>query len=198
MTRGADSAGENNLAGCCGIYCGLCPRYQSKAKSRCPGCKMLSLTISCKIYNCCAKQMGFVTCARCDGFPCERFEKFYDFDSFVTRAAGRANLARIAEIGLRRWLGEQSKRRALLEELLAKYNDGRSASFYCLAAALLPVGSIKELLSVAHCAIAGRHVAESDMKAKANIVRAAIQEKASAGRIELRLRKKTKKGNGLL
>jgi len=28
---------ERNLIGCCGIFCGLCTKYQSKAPSRCIG-----------------------------------------------------------------------------------------------------------------------------------------------------------------
>jgi hypothetical protein len=104
-------AEERNLAGCCGIYCGLCPRFQSKAASRCPGCKILSLTISCKRYNCCVKKNGFETCAGCGEFPCDRYENFFDFDSFVSHKVCLPNLERIKNISLKKWLGEQSKRR---------------------------------------------------------------------------------------
>jgi hypothetical protein len=31
---------ERDLVGCCGLYCGLCTKFQSRAKSRCLGCKL--------------------------------------------------------------------------------------------------------------------------------------------------------------
>jgi hypothetical protein len=174
------------------MYCGLCPRYQSTAESGCAGCKVLSVTISCKLYNCCVKKKGFATCAECDDFPCEKYDVFFDRDSFVTHAACRQNLERIRTVGLETWLREQGERRALLESLLANYNDGRSRSFYCLAATLMPTGVLMEAVSKAGEAMAAGNVADSDLKAKAKFLRAAIEDFASRSNISLKLRKKPK------
>jgi len=185
-------AEEKNLAGCCGIYCGLCPRYQSTAKSRCPGCKILSLTISCKRYNCCVKAKGFVTCAECDDFPCKNYEGFFDWDSFVTHKVCRPNIRRIKKVGLRKWLQEQGQRRAILDNLLANYNEGRSRSFYCTAAALMSAGLIKEAVNKAKKLMANDKVTDSDIKTKAKILKSVIQNFASKDNIDLQLRKKPK------
>ena len=87
-------AEETKLAGCCGIYCGLCTRYQSTAPSRCPGCKTLSLEISCKLYNCCVKKNGLTTCADCDDFACDKYAGFFDADSFVSHKVCLPNIAK--------------------------------------------------------------------------------------------------------
>ena len=185
-------ADEKELAGCCGIYCGLCPRFQSTAKSRCPGCKILSLTISCKLYNCCVKAKGLVTCAQCDDFPCEKYDGFFDRDSFITHKVCLPNIKRIKKVSLKKWLQEQGQRRALLENLLANYNEGRSCSFYCIAAALMPAGLIKEAVNKAKKLMANNKVADSDIKTKAKILRAAIENLASRSKVDLKLRKKQK------
>ena len=56
---------KNNTIGCCGIDCGLCPRYISKSKSACPGCgaaDFFSKHPSCGFLTCCAKNHGLEVC----------------------------------------------------------------------------------------------------------------------------------------
>ena len=183
---------EKDLAGCCGLYCGLCPRYQSTAVSRCPGCRVLCQTISCARYNCCVKKRGFETCAECDAFPCERYDKFLAWDSFLSHEVCRGNLDRIKEVGLSGWLGEQGERRRIVEHLLADYNEGRSCSFFCLATTLLSPETMGEAIRQADEEIAGQSVGADDKKAKAKIVRSVIQDRAAGAGIELKLRPKPK------
>jgi hypothetical protein len=183
---------EKNLAGCCGIYCGLCPRYQSTAKSRSPGCKVLSLTISCKLYNCCVKKKGLTTCAECADFPCDKYAGFFEWDSFVSHGVCRPNLERIREVGLETWLQEQAEKRAVLESVLANYNDGMSRSFYCLATTLMPLDLMKEAVSGAEAAISESSGDFSDTKAKAKVLRSVIENLAFGAGISLKLRKKPK------
>ena len=188
---GTNPEKEKNLAGCCGLYCGLCPRYQSKAKSRCEGCKVISLAISCKIYNCCVKKNGYVTCADCGDWPCEKFERFFDGDSFVSHKVCRPNTERIKKVGVKTWLQEQRERKAMLEHLLANYNEGRSCSFFCIAVALMPVDLVKEAENEARRRIADQKI-QADIKAKAKAMRSGIQDFASQADIDLKLRKKPK------
>jgi hypothetical protein len=182
-------AEQKKLAGCCGLYCRLCPKYQSKAQSRCPGCKELSLFISCKFYNCSAKARGFATCAECEEFPCDKYERFFDRDSFISHKVCLPNIEKIKHAGLTSWLGEQDRRRALLENLLSRYNEGRSCSFYCVATALMPPDAIEAAVKKAERAMALEPTPESDIKAKAKTVRTAIQEAASQLNIDLKLRR---------
>jgi len=179
-------AEEKNLAGCCGIYCGLCPWFQSTAPSRCPGCRIRSQSISCKRYNCCVKKNSLVTCADCGAFPCEKYEQFFDWDSFVSHRPCLSNLETIKKHGLQPWLREQNARRKLLERLLANYNEGRSASFFCAVATLLSPDVIEESLQEAQRRMA--QAPDPDIKTKAKIVRAILQERATAAGIDLKLR----------
>lgn len=182
---------EKNLTGCCCLYCGLCPRYQSTAKSRCPGYKVLSLTISCKIYNCGVKKNGFETCAQCGEFPCDKYDKFFDWDSFISHKVCLPNLERVRKVGLKKWLGTQSKRRQALGNLLADYNEGRSCSFFCIATALIPVDMVKKAENEAKRKIADEKI-QADIKTKAKVMRSFIGDFASEASIDLRLRRKPK------
>jgi len=179
---------EENLAGCCGIYCGLCPWFQSTAPSRCPGCRIRSQSVSCKRYNCCVKKNGLGTCAECRTFPCEKYEEFLDWDSFVSHGACLPNLEAIKKRGLKPWLKEQSARRKLLEQLLANYNEGRSARFYCVATTLLSPDVIEGTLKGTRQRMSMARTPDQDIKTRAKIVRTAIQERATAAGIDLRLR----------
>jgi hypothetical protein len=179
-------AQEENLAGCCGIYCGLCPWFQSTAPSRCPGCRIRSQSVSCNRYNCCVKKNGLGTCAECGTFPCEKYEKFFDWDSFVSHQPCLSNLEAIRTHGLNAWLKEQGARRKLLEELLADYNEGRSARFYCAATTLMAPEAIEGARAEARRQMA--RTADLDIKTRAKIVRTALQERATAAGIDLKLR----------
>ena len=103
------------LIGCCGIYCGLCSKYQSKAASRCIGCKIGDQHSWCSIWNCCVKKRRFETCIECkEVFECEIFlrRKVAEWIPAVD------NLNQIKEIGLEKWLAGQIQRQVLLEDLL--------------------------------------------------------------------------------
>ena len=181
---------EEILAGCCGLYCGLCPRFQSKAPSRCPGCKILCLTFSCKLFNCCVKKRGFATCAECEDFPCKSNNpELHEYEYFVTHKPCIPNLERIEEVGLEAWLGEQRERRLVLENLLDNYNDGRSMSFYCVATALMPLELIDKAVDEM---LASSRSDDLDLKAKAKALRSVIEDSASKSSIDLKLRKKPK------
>jgi hypothetical protein len=141
-----ESLKRHDLIGCCGISCGLCPRYQSKAKSRCLGCGPDGHCSYCSIFRCCVIKRNYQTCADCTEFPCNKFEKWFDGDSFVTHRKCFPNINKIKEIGIDAFLKEQQERKELLELMLEKYNTGRSASLFCLASALLSIKSLNEAL----------------------------------------------------
>ena len=78
----------------------------------------------------------------------------------------------------------------MLENLLNNYNDGRSKSFYCLAAALIPPELIDEAINELKGSLAGNQIDSWDVKAKAKALKAIIQGLAQEHGIELKLRKK--------
>lgn len=106
---------EKHLVGCCGLYCGLCPRFQSKAPSRCIGCQLGEQHSYCSVYRCCVTKQGLFTCADCDEYPCERLLRVLGveegLDSFISHKPALPNLDRIREVGLETYLEEQRERR---------------------------------------------------------------------------------------
>jgi len=185
---------ERDLASACGLYCGLCPRFQSKAPSRCLSCHLGEQHSYCSVYRCCVTKRGLFTCADCDEYPCERLLRVLGveegLDSFISHKPALANLDRIREAGLETYLEEQRERRLLVEHLLAGYNEGRSMTFYCAACALMPPDLIRQAIDEMEKMLAAKQVDDSDMKAKAKAMRALIQESASKSDIDLKLRKK--------
>ncbi len=182
---------ERDYAGACGLYCGLCPKFQSQAQSRCLGCHPGLQHDYCGVYRCCVKKQGYHTCAECADFPCERLLRVLGVeqgaDSFISHKPALANLERICQAGVDVYLAEQRERRLLLEALLAQYNEGRSMSFYCAACALLPPELVQQALITGAAEIAAQGVTER--KAAAKLMRAALEHSAAAAGIDLALRR---------
>ena len=136
--------------GCCGIDCGLCPRYHTNGASRCPGCLGTNFKEkhpSCSIITCCTKKHGLEICAECDEFICQRLKNWDCADSFVTHRNSLSNLESIRRNGLGAFIKQQNRRIRKLEELIRESDDGKSKSFYCLSVTLLPTDELKEAIS---------------------------------------------------
>ena len=184
---------ESNLAGPCGIFCGLCIKYQSKAPSRCLGCRLGEQHSWCSIYRCCVMKKEFATCLECEEYPCERYSRRGWEEDQQTRVA-QDSLNSIKKAGIESWLYEQKERRLAVEELLDNYNDGRSMSFYCLACTLMPVNLINQAVDEMKQRLSDNQIDNLDMKAKAKALRAIIHDLASESGIDLK--PKNKQGNG--
>lgn len=139
--------------GCCGIDCGLCPRYYTDGSSRCPGCNGEGFDLvhpSCGFITCCVKKHSLEACGECGDFPCKKFDKETgEKDSFVTHRRVIQNQRLIAEIGIEAFIQQQKKRINFLSTALDRCDDGKSKNFLCLAAALLSVDSLDEALLLA-------------------------------------------------
>ena len=140
--------------GCCGLDCGLCPRYYTVGSSRCPGCfgpDFSNKHPSCSFSTCCVKKEGFEVCAECNEFPCSKFEGLMKgdevYDSFLTYRKVISNLDFIGEHGVEKFIESQKKRIELLETMLKRFDDGRSKSFYCIATTLLPIRDLEKSLT---------------------------------------------------
>ncbi|MGB7297498.1 MAG: DUF3795 domain-containing protein [Candidatus Aminicenantales bacterium] len=173
---------QRNLVGCCGLYCGLCSKYQSKAPSRCIGCKLGEQHSWCSIWNCCVKKHGFETCAECGEISsCAIFLK-RKVREWIPAAD---NLRQIKEGRLENWLEEQKERQGVLEKLLDNYNEGRSMAFYCKVCARMPVELINTAMDEAKKKTADEKIERSDLKSKAKIMRAAFKGLAAKANIRL-------------
>jgi hypothetical protein len=90
--------------GCCGIDCGLCPRFYTSGSSKCPGCcgaDFKEKHPSCSFVTCCFKKSNIEVCAECAKFPCEKFDnETGDADSFITHGRVMKNQKFIKENGI--------------------------------------------------------------------------------------------------
>jgi hypothetical protein len=164
-----------HLIGCCGLFCGLCAKYQSTAPSRCIGCRKGEQHSWCSIWNCCVKKHGFETCAECrDVFTCEIFTRRKVTD-WVPAAD---NLRSIKQSGTADWLKEQAGRLRLVDELIRKYNEGRSTGFYCKVCARMPVKMINQAIQESKKRMKAEKVDSSDVKAAAKITKSVMADLA--------------------
>jgi hypothetical protein len=178
--------------GCCGIDCGLCPRYHTAGSSRCPGCAgpgFFEKHPSCGHITCCVKKRKFEVCSQCDEFPCSKFEYWAEGDSFVTHQKTLLNLDSIRRGGLEGFIEQQRKRITLLNTMLENFDDGRSKSFYCIATALLPIADLEESLRHAQQQIKQDKAKSGDIKTRAGILRGSLDDCAAKTGVELKLRR---------
>ena len=182
--------------GACGIDCGLCPRYHARTGSRCPGCAPSGfLEIGgqwCKMTRCGVRDCGFETCAECAEFPCYRFDGWNVGDSFVSHLNSIANLYAIKEHGLTSFVEQQQKRIELLEAMISEFDEGRSKSYCCLAATLLPLEVVEETVARARRDVVDLGIPELDRKGRARVLHSLIDEVATRLGVSLRLRKSEK------
>jgi hypothetical protein len=171
-----------NLVGCCGLYCGLCNKYQSQAPSRCVGCRLGGQHSWCSIWVCCVKKHGFDTCAGCSEiWTCA----IYTRRKVTEWIPAADNLRQIRADGLENWLQGQKERQRVLEELLQDYNEGRSMSLYCKACARMPVELVSRAMEESKARLASDQVDASDVKSRAKAMKAAIRDLASKEDIHL-------------
>jgi len=184
--------------GCCGLDCGLCPRHYTEGSSRCPGCcgpDFFNKHPSCGHITCCVKKKNLEVCAECNDFPCQKFDSWFGneaYDSFVTHKKTEPNLYFIKKHGVEKFIEQQKERIKFLKDMLEGFNEGRSRSFYCIAAALLSVDDVKKSIDSAKKEVKTLDIKNDDVKSKAKTLRKIIQDVADKKGIDLKLRKATK------
>ena len=186
--------------GCCGLDCGLCPRYYTVGSSRCPGCcdaDFFDKHPSCSFITCCVKRKNLEVCAECNEFPCSKFDGWIEvrkdvYDSFLTHRRAIPNLKFIKEHGIEKFLEQQKKRIRLLELMLEHFNEGKSKSFYCIAAALLSITDLEESLKRSAQKIVTAKIGAADFKTRSQILKESLNYFAAGEGMELKLRKNVK------
>jgi hypothetical protein len=171
--------------GVCGLDCGLCPRYYTVGPSRCPGCSgpgFLNKHPSCSFITCCVRKKNLEVCAECNDFPCPKFKTDEEYrqlkgsTSYPPYRNVMPNLSFIREYGIEKFMEQQNKRIKFLETMIDNYNDGRSRSFYCRAAALLDLKDLGESLEKALQRIKSDNIKPDNTKIKARILRDILNE----------------------
>lgn len=178
-----------NTIGCCGIDCGLCPRFHTKGDSVCPGCGGLNFKEkhpSCGFLTCCTIKKGLEVCSECNDYPCSRFEpERKGYDSFVTHKRVFANLDFIKKHGIHNFIDQQKLRMNILSDFLSNYDEGRSKSFFCISCALIPLDKLQET---------HKYIINFDdsilLKDKNKLLKERLQKAAESLEIDLKLNNK--------
>lgn len=173
----------------CGLNCGLCPRYQSKGASRCPGCGGQDFHLkhpSCAVITCSKKHDNVEYCFQCPSYPCDRYKNPSDTDSFISYQKVLIDFEKARTDGLENYQNELNEKVRILKFMLDNYNDGKKMSFYCTAVNLFSLDDLIEINKEIENRIIGMNITQ---KEKLAIITSALEEKASSNDIELKLRK---------
>lgn len=167
----------------CGLNCLLCPMCLG---GYCPGCGGGEGNQSCAIARCAGARDIGEFCTQCPQFPCARYEKMTEYDSFVPHSKMVFDLERASQLGLEAYITQLEERRAALDRLLADWNDGRRKSLYCLAAWLLEPEELHGVLATLEAAGAQTWPLKDRAAAAAEALKSAAENRG----IVLKLNKK--------
>ena len=166
--------------------------YHSKSDSQCAGCKSEGrMKVGCSFITCAVKKRGIEFCWQCpDHEACEKWYKHREsgrsHDSFVCYQRLENNIDFIENQGISAFEADQKKREQLLSEMLAEFNEGRSKSYYCIAATVMDTQEIAEAIAQARNISAG-----ADIKIKSKALHAILDKIAEDRKYILKLRKKS-------
>lgn len=173
----------------CGLTCGLCPRYNTDGKSKCPGCGGPEFHLkhpSCAVITCNKKQNNVEYCSQCPKYPCKKYFKVSDTDSFISYKNVLSDFKLMNEIGEDKFKEIINSKMKILEELLTKYNDGKKKNFYCLAVNLLTINDLNAIM------LKVRNIPfddDNDLKEQIKQVVSIFKSRSRDKGIELKLRK---------
>lgn len=172
----------------CGLNCALCSMHLG---GYCPGCGGGAGNQSCAIAKCSLEHGGIPFCWECQEYPCPRYEGFDDGDSFVPHKNRQQDIAQAREMGLEVYLAHLEEKRAILNELMAQYNDGRRKTFFNTAVYLLSLEDLRFVMD----SLNGRPELDGQAaKERAFAAVGLLQQAADRRGIGLKLNKKLKKG----
>ena len=175
---------QNQLFSLCGLNCGLCPIFLNRY---CPGCGGGESNQSCKIARCSMEHDGVEYCFQCGEYPCSKYEHIDDFDSFMTHRSRKADMEKAKQFGIEAYNAEQAEKTTILNILLSGFNDGRKKTLFCIAATLLDLQELWEVLRQ----IENRSDLETlTLKEKSAFAAELLKTVAAKDNIDLKLRKK--------
>lgn len=179
--------------GICGLSCQLCPQYHTDANSRCGGCKCESrMALGCPFITCAIKKKEVEFCWECkESINCQKWKKHREagakYDSFKCYQKLEEDINFIQENGSEEYKRLQNIREEILKDMLDNFNEGRSKSYYCIAATIMKIEELKEALIRAKEKSYGL-----DIKSKSKVLHSILDDIAKKERYYLGLRKKGK------
>jgi hypothetical protein len=176
--------------GICGLSCQLCPNYQSNSNSKCDGCKSEArMKVGCPFITCAIKKKGIEFCWDCEeSSSCEKWRRHREMgkahDSFKCYQKLEDDISYVQQHGFTEYKKLQNTREEILKDMLNNFNDGRSKSYYCIAATIMEIEELEQALSDAK-----ESSVDQDLKAKAKILHKLLDDKAKQKGYFLGLRK---------
>ena len=176
--------------GVCGLSCRLCPSYHSRSDSRCAGCKSEArMKVGCPFITCAVQQRGIEFCWQCpEQENCPKWharrESGKAHDSFVCYQKLEDNIEFIQSKGISAFVKAQQAKEALIAAMLDEFNEGRSKSFYCVAATVMSTQELRHALEQAR-----RESKGMEVKDKAKTLHSVLEGIAVQRGYHLKLRK---------
>jgi hypothetical protein len=176
--------------GVCGLSCRLCPMHHTAAESRCAGCKSPArIAIGCPFITCAVKKRGIEFCWQCpEAEICKKWiqhrQTGQTWDSFKCYQKLEDDIAFIQKHGIEEFENQQIIRENLLKELLADFNDGRSKTYYSIAATVMEINELQENIKQAKS-----QSKKADIKQKVKLMHSLMDSTAKRKGYVLKLRK---------
>ena len=171
----------------CGLNCRLCSMHLG---GYCPGCGGGAGNQICAIAKCSLEHGSISFCWECPEYPCSHYDGFDDGDSFVPHRSRRQDIAQAREMGLDAYLAQLEEKHAILDALLADYNDGRRKTLFNTAVYLLPLEDLRSVIAELD---SRQELAAQSRKERALAAVDFLQAAADRRKISLKLNKKSKK-----
>ncbi len=176
--------------GVCGLSCRLCPSYHAQGESRCAGCKSANrMAVGCPFITCAVKRKQIEFCWECEeSDTCDKWRAHRQasrkYDSFVCYQRLEDNIAVVRRDGVKAFERTQKAREKLLREMLEGFNEGRSKTYYSIAATLMQLEELETALSTAMTRSAGL-----GLKEKSKLLHSLLDDIAEKKHYLLKLRK---------
>lgn len=141
--------------GICGLSCRLCPAYHADGNNKCGGCKSeYRIQAGCPFITCAVKKRWIEFCWQCDqSDTCQKWREHRKFsqqyDTFVCYQKLEANIAFIQQYGVDSFEKTEQRKEQLLREMLRYFNEGRSKSYYCIAATIFDIPELETAIKQA-------------------------------------------------
>lgn len=148
------------------------------------------MAVGCPFITCAVKNKGIEFCWECnESTLCVKWSKHREngkkYDSFKCYQTLERDIAFIQEHGIEAFFKDQKIREQLLREMLELFNEGRSKSYFCIAATLLNIDELRKALKTAKQQIEGL-----DIKDRSKVLHSILDEIAKRKGCYLKLRKK--------
>jgi len=147
------------------------------------------MSAGCPFITCAVKNKGVEFCWQCkENETCEKWRKHREsskrVDSFICYQKLEDNITFIQKNGVHEFEKIQKKREDLLKEMLHEFNEGRSKSYYCIAATALEIEELEEALTKAKKDSIGLEI-----KGKSKVLHSILDKIAERKNYYLKLRR---------